>query len=155
MALMSRKVDYALLILAYLELNPSGCARAIAEQFGLSRAFVANILKELCHAGLVTGHRGVKGGYVLRRPADEVNLAELIEVLDGRARLNDPGLGPLSDKYATVHGCPIRGALAEVHERIRALLGDITLAEMLRPSMPDALQSRLDLRHCATGASDN
>src|SRR5207249_7549133 len=67
MALLSRKVDYALLILSYLRHRPEGgCARAIADRFGLSRAFVANILKALCQQGFVVSHRGVKGGYVLR-----------------------------------------------------------------------------------------
>ena len=54
MTLLSRKADYALLILSYLsEKAVGGTARAIAEQFGLSRAFVANILKELCQKGFV------------------------------------------------------------------------------------------------------
>src|SRR5262245_47070916 len=44
MTLFSRKADYALLILSYLFRRPEGGnARAIAEQYGLSRAFVANI----------------------------------------------------------------------------------------------------------------
>ena len=59
-----------------------GSAREIAARFELSRAFVANILKLLCGKGFVTSHRGVKGGYVLERPADEVTLAELMDALD-------------------------------------------------------------------------
>src|SRR6266542_4918841 len=83
MTLMSRKVDYALLILAYLDRKTEGgCARAIADRYGLSKGFVANILKELCHKGFVASHRGVKGGYVLRRPAEDISLAELMETLD-------------------------------------------------------------------------
>src|SRR5712692_10557590 len=83
MTLMSRKVDYALLILAFLDRKTEGgCAREIADRYGLSKGFVANILKELCHKGFVASHRGVKGGYVLARPADEVQLVEVIESLD-------------------------------------------------------------------------
>ena len=88
MTLLSRKADYALLILSYLHRKPvGGNARAIAQQFGLSRAFVANILKELCHNGYVTSHRGVKGGYVLHPSAADVTLAELLESIDERFRL--------------------------------------------------------------------
>src|SRR5262245_32865915 len=83
MTLMSRKVDYALLILSYLDQHPDGgCAREIATRYGLSKGFVANILKLLCHRKFVASHRGVKGGYVLSRPAEEVSLAELMEALD-------------------------------------------------------------------------
>src|SRR5207237_6833739 len=84
MTLMSRKVDYALLILSYLDQKrEGGCAREIADRYELSKGFVANILKELCHNGFVASHRGVKGGYALRRPAAEVSLAELREALEG------------------------------------------------------------------------
>ena len=83
MALLTRKVDYAILVLSHLHQNPEGgCAREIAARFGLSRAFVANILKELCHKGYVASHRGVKGGYVLQRSADRVTLADFIEAMD-------------------------------------------------------------------------
>ena len=70
MTLLSRKADYALLILSHLHRRPEGAtARAIADKFELSRAFVANILKELCNKGFVVSHRGVKGGYSLGRDA--------------------------------------------------------------------------------------
>src|SRR3981081_2214088 len=88
MTLLSRKTDYALLILSYLHSHADGgCARTIAEHFGLSRSFLANILKELCQKGFVTSHRGVKGGYGLQRPSEEINLAELLEALEDGFRL--------------------------------------------------------------------
>ena len=88
MTLMSRKADYALLILSYLyQHTEGGTARAIAEQFGLSRAFVANILKELCNEGFVASHRGVKGGYALARDASTISLAELLETVEDGFRL--------------------------------------------------------------------
>src|SRR5438477_3472797 len=83
MTLMSRKVDYALLILSFLDQkHEGGCAREIADRYELSKGFVANILKELCHKGFVASHRGVKGGYVMRRTADAISLADLMEALD-------------------------------------------------------------------------
>jgi Rrf2 family protein len=88
MTLLSRKADYALLILSHLYQKPEGGnARAIAEKFGLSRSFVANILKELCQKGFVDSHRGVKGGYALARPAHTISLAELLESLEDGFRL--------------------------------------------------------------------
>jgi Rrf2 family protein len=132
MSLMSRKADYALLILSYLYEKPEGgCAREIADRFGLSKGFVANILKELCAKGLVASHRGVKGGYVTRRPAEDVHLAELLEALDGPfhlAECNRAEPDPCSHSGA----CTVKGAIAEVHRRIRDLLSRVTLAEIFR-----------------------
>jgi len=134
MTLLNRKVDYALLILSYLyHRSAGGCARAVAEQFGLSRAFVANILKRLCATGFVASQRGVKGGYVLSRPAETIYLTELMDALDETFHLAEccrelPGEG------CTVFGnCPIKGPIAEVHGRIRVLLSGVTLAELVAP----------------------
>src|SRR6185295_180190 len=80
MPLLNRKVDYALLILCYLHHKiEGGCAREIAARFGLSRPFVANILKDLCQQHYVDSHRGVKGGYLLKPDAAERTLADLID----------------------------------------------------------------------------
>jgi Rrf2 family protein len=130
MALMSRKVDYALLILSYLDQHPEGgCARAIAARFNLSRGFVANILKQLCHRGFVAGRRGVKGGYLLRRSMAETSLSDLMEALDNPVSLAEcnGGVCPLASF------CPVRGPVAEVHRRICEVLRSVTLAELLRP----------------------
>jgi Rrf2 family protein len=135
MTLLTRKVDYAILVLSYLHGQPEGgCAREIADRFGLSRAFVANILKDLCHKGFVASHRGVKGGYVLQRPAEAINLAELLDALDdhpfGLAACNQ---GVPDDGCSLFAHCPVKGPIAEVHQRLREVLRGVTLAELFRP----------------------
>jgi Rrf2 family protein len=140
MTLLTRKVDYAILVLSYLHHHPEGgCAREIADRFGLSRAFVANILKELCHKGFVTSHRGVKGGYVLQRPATVMNLAELLDALDDQPfRLAECNQSFPGDGCALFAQCPVKGPIAEVHHRLREVLRGVTLAELFRPR-PEAL----------------
>jgi Rrf2 family cysteine metabolism transcriptional repressor len=138
MTLLSRKADYALLILSHLHgRREAASAREIADQFQLSRPFVANILKELCHKGFVSSQRGVKGGYALARPAHDVSLAELIESLDDPFRLaecNHPPAHAHDDGCTHSELCPLKGAIAGVHERVRAVLRQVTLAELFRPA---------------------
>jgi Rrf2 family protein len=139
MVLMSRKVDYALLILAHLHQHPGGkCAREAADQFGLSRAFVANILKELCHKGFVTSHRGARGGYVLQRPLGQVNLAELMEALDDAFHLAECNRSTPGEGCCFMNICPVKDAIAEVHRRVGDMLRTVTLAELLGASLPPA-----------------
>src|SRR5262245_30343851 len=128
MTLLSRKADYALLILSYLHRTPEGaCARAIADHFGLSRGFVANILKELCGKGFVASHRGVKGGYVLQRPAEAITLAELMVAVDEPFHLTACNHDGADDACSLTHRCPVRGAMAEVHERLLQVLRGVSL----------------------------
>jgi len=137
MSLMSRKVDYALLIFAYLDQRREGsCSRKIADRFGLNRGFVANILKELCRKGYVASHRGVNGGYLLRRPLEEVSLAALMDALDEGFHLAECTQPPSSGQCSLLAVCPVKGAIAEVHDRIREVLRGVTLAEVVRQRDP-------------------
>jgi len=137
--LVSRKTDYALLILSHLADRPAGgSAREIAERFGLSKAFLANILKELCQKGFLTSHRGVKGGYSLSRSADRISLAELLEALeDGWKMTTCTGQEEDDEHDCLVHNlCPIRGPLNEIHRAIVGVLRNVTLADVLRKPVP-------------------
>jgi Rrf2 family protein len=136
--LLSRKADYALLILSYLHEKPvGGNARSIAEKFNLSRPFVANILKELCQKGFVTSHRGVKGGYSLARPANTISLAELLETVEDGFRLTACNSSHhAGDACSLTDVCTIHGPMAEVHNRLIGVLRGVTLAELFDPASP-------------------
>jgi Rrf2 family transcriptional regulator, cysteine metabolism repressor len=132
MTLLSRKADYALLILSYLNQHKTGgTARAVADQFGLSRPFVANILKQLCPKKLVVSHRGVKGGYALARDASGVSLADLLEAVEEDFRLTVcNGAEPESHSCEHSGTCTVKGPLAEVHARLVGVLRGVSLAEL-------------------------
>lgn len=136
MTLLSRKADYALLILSYLFENESGgTARGIAEKFGISRAFIANILKELCQKGFVDSHRGVKGGYSLARPAESISLAELLEAVEDGFRLTMCSEDHDADCSLTAV-CTVKEPMAAVHRRLMDVLGGVSLAELFDPDAP-------------------
>src|SRR5438270_13944322 len=123
MALLTRKVDYAILVLNYLHRHAEGgCAREIADRFRLSRAFVANILKTLCQKGFVASHRGVKGGYLLRAEAAGRTLADLMDALGDTFYLAECNRATPNECCSLFDACPVKGPVAEVHRRVRALL---------------------------------
>jgi Rrf2 family protein len=152
MTLISRKVDYALLILSHLHHQPEGAsAREIAGCYSLSRAFVANILKELCQKGFVTSHRGVRGGYVLQRPAEAITLAGLMDDLDDQFHLAECNKIEPEDACSLTSTCPVRGPLAEVHQRVREVLRNVSLAELFGPSGVRPLAPiQVGLSRCST-----
>lgn len=146
--LLSKKTDYALLILSHLsERQSGGSAREIAERFGLSKAFLANILKELCQKGFLVSRRGVKGGYELQRPADRINLAELLEAMeDGWKLTTCSGQGEGVEHDCSVHDlCPIREPVNEIHRAIFGVLRGVTLADVFRPSATTTFQPVLSV----------
>ncbi len=75
-------------VVAMAELARSGPAPvpigAIAERRGMPVQFLEQLFATLRRAGLLTSHRGVKGGYTLARGASEISVLEVVQALDGK-----------------------------------------------------------------------
>ena len=143
MTLLSRKVDYALLILSHLYHAAGGeNTRAIADRFGLSKPFAANILKELCRENVVTSQRGVKGGYTLVPGAAAMSLAELLRRIGEPFELtvctsnHDPAAACSLESV-----CPVKTPLAEVHQRVHDVFRNVSLQELFRSNVRPAMAS--------------
>jgi Rrf2 family protein len=141
MTLLSRKADYAMLILSHLHHTADGGnARTIAERFKLGRPFVANILKELCQKGFVTSTRGVKGGYSLAMPSASVTLAQLLEAVEDGFQLTVcTDHQPAATTCDVSHLCPVKGPMNEIHQRLMGVLRSVTLAELFSPTAEPSL----------------
>ncbi len=141
MTFLSRKADYALLILYFLSKRPSGASsREISESFKLGRPFLANILKSLCQAGLVISQRGVNGGYMIAKQPEDIRLTEVLDALTESFKLNECNhsqgeLDTADEKNCAVIAlCPIRKGMESLHERILGLLSGVRLSEMFAPA---------------------
>jgi Rrf2 family transcriptional regulator, cysteine metabolism repressor len=56
----------------------------IAERRAMPVQFLEQLFTTLRRDGLLQSHRGVKGGYTLARPAQEITVLEVVQSLDGR-----------------------------------------------------------------------
>lgn len=87
----SRKIDYAVRAMIHLASIPEGTVvpfREIGRQMDVPEDFLAKILKTLVDQGIVRSTRGPHGGYKLARPADSINVLEIIEAAEGPVAIN-------------------------------------------------------------------
>lgn len=158
MILISRKVDYAILVLCELA-KPSDArsARGLADRFQLSRPFVANILKELCKHGYVESQRGAKGGYRLAKSPDEVSLAEVIACLEGQFRLMScsDSQPEDSDQCSLFHICPVKSPLQLVHKKLLTTLRQVTLLDLIEPGIVTSPVFSLEAEKEANGCTSD
>jgi Rrf2 family protein len=56
----------------------------IAERRGMPVQFLEQLFSTLRRDGLLISQRGVKGGYRLARPADQISVIEVVQALDGK-----------------------------------------------------------------------
>lgn len=84
--IISTRGRYALRILIDLaERQKDGYVtlKEIAERQVLSEKYLESIVKELVRAKLVEGLRGKGGGYRLNRPAEEINVRDVLHLMEG------------------------------------------------------------------------
>jgi FeS assembly SUF system regulator len=142
---LTRKTDYALVAMADLAHQGENLssAREIAERCGLPTPALTNILKQLTQFGLVSAARGPHGGYQLARDAVDITLVDLIEAVEGPARLTFccDDESPDTDKRSCdiEQSCRIKGPVKRVHEGLLYVLRQVTLEQIACDDVPVGL----------------
>jgi Rrf2 family protein len=76
--------DYALRILSALATHEEKVdAKTLANETSVTLNFTLKILHKLVNCSLVKSFKGVKGGYSLALPPEEITLKQVIEYIDG------------------------------------------------------------------------
>lgn len=129
----STRGDYAsraLLSLALHATDGPTSVRDIAERTGLPQPYLEQILLALKGAGLVRSKRGVGGGYVLARPAEEMTLAQIVSAVDGPIQAGDFGQPHTNGSCDHEGQCVLLAIWHDVGGKMKALLDDYTLADL-------------------------
>jgi Rrf2 family cysteine metabolism transcriptional repressor len=84
--LFSTKAEYGIRLMVELGRSPGTeptALSAVAEAEMLPLSYLEHLVAKLREAGLVTSTRGAHGGYRLARPADEIDMFEIVQSLEG------------------------------------------------------------------------
>ena len=132
---LSTRGEYALRALLVLGLNYGSEVvriQSISEQQNIPKRFLEQILNDLKDLGIVESRRGIAGGYRLRRPPEQISLAEVIRFLEGP-------LAPVSCVSQTSYArcscpdeakCGIRSVMKEVRDSIVKILEQVNIAQL-------------------------
>jgi Rrf2 family protein len=135
----SAKADYA--IRAMVELAASGGGPLKAERISQAQEipikFLENIMADLRQGGLVRSQRGTEGGYWLARPAEEINLAQVLRAVDGPLA-NVRGRRSEEVEFSGT-ASSLREVWIAVRASLRSVLESVTLADVARGELPDAV----------------
>lgn len=129
---LSTRSTYGVRAMLALALQPHGTGplmvKDIAEQQKLPATYLEQLMVLLRKAGLVTATRGAHGGYVLARPAAEITLAEIIEVLEGPLNLTDCPSG--AGCCGHPESCALYGLWQRASQSLIDVFGNVTLAAL-------------------------
>ncbi len=105
--------------------------RELAKRAGIPKNYLSKIMWALGGAGLVDATRGIRGGYRLRRPPQDIRLIEVVELFDKPRNMQACFLSevhPCSD----ADPCSAHDAWREVGQAYIRFLESTTLADIAK-----------------------
>jgi Rrf2 family protein len=148
---LTKKTEYGLIALTHLARRAGSISsvREVCDSYPVPRRLVAEVLKDLCHAGLVLSHRGATGGYSLARTPEEISVGDVVGALEGHPSLTScSSLGLYVAHACDVEQvCPIRSPIETLRSELWRLLKRTTLRDLLSHPLPARSAEPALLRH--------
>ena len=143
---LSQRFGYGVHALAYVAKKPAGKLSTLPEIAAwmrtvwpaASETYLSNVVQRLARGGLLRSHRGVTGGYSLARPAEEINLRHVVELLEGvelgRCSLSLEGTCMSSER------CGIQHRLHDLEEAYLQSMATLTVATLAQDIVTDPVE---------------
>lgn len=130
----SQTAEYALRAMACLALKPNDLVPTpeVARMTKVPVNYLAKVLQIMAATDLVTGRRGVGGGYKLAKPPSEIRLLDIINAVSPVQRIETCPLGLPN------HGpflCPLHRRADQAAAAVIAIFEGVTLADLVNDPM--------------------
>ncbi|MEM7049101.1 MAG: Rrf2 family transcriptional regulator [Acidobacteriota bacterium] len=141
---MNSQLPMALHILGFLASREGEplTSEVMAETYGTSPVVLRRVLVKLKRAGLVRTQRGVRGGSVLARAAEAINLREVYEAISEDSKLMPTYSKGCTGRVAPIIAAYVNELFSDAEEALLAKLEQATIAKMdrhVRSSIKSAL----------------
>jgi Rrf2 family nitric oxide-sensitive transcriptional repressor len=133
---LTRYTDYSLRVLMHLAARPERLSSIseIARSYRISQNHLMKVVHDLRKAGYVAAVRGRSGGIRLARPAEEINIGDVVRHTEEGFDLVDCG------SCIIAPACGLTGVLREALTAFMRTLDGYTLADLVTNRM-DALRA--------------
>jgi Rrf2 family protein len=127
----SRQCEYALQAVLYLALKnhqENISIKELTDTLHIPYHFVAKILQDLTHKGILSSHKGPSGGFSLAMHPKDITLFHIIETIDGTGFMNNCLLG--FSECSEKQPCALHEQWAKSREGIYKVLITKSIEEM-------------------------
>ena len=130
---LTQETDYAMRIVFCLaKAERRMDAASISTEMCVSLRFALKIMGKLAGAGLINSYKGIKGGYELACPPDQITLRQVMEAVEGRGYAFSRCLCEGSDCNRGMAGCCVFQQLWQgITDEVNQQLESVTFAQML------------------------
>lgn len=130
---LSKKIEYAILAMQYMASHGSekATAKELSEELNISFEFLSKALQSLMKAGLAESIQGIKGGYRLARPPEEISVADVITAMENRIGIVEC-IQKGKDGCGRAEDCTIRIPMVHLQKKIETIFDSTTIAELAK-----------------------
>lgn len=109
----------------------------IARQHSIPAKYLEHILLTLKKAGLLYSRRGVRGGYQLSRPPDQVSVGDVLAIVDGEFARGGCHEEPATGEYACpeIAACGLKAVWKEVQDSVETILYRTTFDDIKKRTL--------------------
>ena len=129
----SVKSEYAVTAVLDMSINADKGpihVRAIARRQAIPVRFLEQVMASLKKAGLVESIRGSQGGYVLSRDPKAINVAQIVEAIEGPITPMDCTNGTFEYRSLQMNGSVIKDVWEDVRKAITGVLSTVSIEDM-------------------------
>lgn len=138
----SAKGEYAAKAVLYLSLHYPKVVtiHEVAENHRIPIKYLEHILLALKKAGLVESRRGVRGGYLLARPPQQISVGEVLRVVDGKFSEASCIEVDLKGHYSCpeIDACGLKQVWQDVQGAVEKILYETTFDEIRKRTLAGA-----------------
>lgn len=129
---LSKKVEYGILSMQYMADRETVLvsAKEISESLELSFEFLAKTLQQLMKHGLITSSKGIKGGYILAKPSENITLSDIIEALDSKIYLTECMHKDNLEDCNRKDNCSIKKPIQVLQNKVNNIFESTLLSEL-------------------------
>lgn len=139
---LAKLTDYGLVLMTIMARDSVAAvhtARDLALASHLPLPTVSKVLKQLLQSGLLTSHRGLKGGYGLAKEPAEISVAEIVTALEGPIALTECSTDH-SGMCELERSCPTKANQRIISQVMRGALEKVALSDLARPMQLTAIR---------------
>lgn len=125
--------DYAIRVVLYLAVkNSITPSSEIASTMGIPKSYILKITNKLQDAGIAERIVGARGGFMLTKNPEKINLYEILKIMEPTMKIN---YCLEDDEYCSrfaTDNCPIRNFYTRLQNELESKLQEITVKMLIR-----------------------
>lgn len=128
--LFTKESDYAIRVVRALKKGEKLNIRQVCAKEEIPEAFAYKIMQKLNRAGIVSIVRGAGGGYLLKRPVQELTLYDVVTAIEPDFAVMEC-IHHFCSHNSEDHRCKVHHELLQIQKCVEAMLKEKTLYNIL------------------------